>query len=145
MDWTVVAKDKLYNYSAKKTSAVNLADEIRELEYRRRSIRSSSSDGAPMPGGTSKREDMLLNTMVRQEELKENLRTVSRWIKRVDRGLAELTEEEIVILTRFYIHPEKGAAERLALDLGIDVKTVYWRKDRALRKFTTAMCGCVEN
>ena len=145
MDWKTVAKDKLYNYSAKKTSQSNLADEIHELEYSRRSICSAISDGTPVAGGTNKRDDRFINTMTRQEELKENLRTVSRWLKRVDRGLAELTEEERTILSRFYIYPEKGAAERLAQDLGIDVKTVYWRKDQALRKFTIAMCGCVEN
>ena len=145
MDWKTIAKDKLYNYSAKKTSVANLTDEIRELEYRRRGIRSATSDGTPVAGGTNKREEMLLNTIASQEELKENLRDASRWVKRVERGLAELTEEENTILSRFYINPEKGAAERLAMDLGIDVKTVYWRKDRALRKFTMAMYGCVEN
>ena len=145
MDWKTIAKDKLYNYSAKQASVANLTDEIHELEYRRRGIRSATSDGTPVAGGTNKREEMLLNTIARQEELKENLHSVSRWIKRVERGLAELTEEENTILSRFYIDPEKGAAERLAMDLGIDVKTVYWRKDRALRKFTMAMYGCVEN
>ena len=142
MNWVTVAKDRLCNYSTKKTSMVNLVDEIKELEYRRRSIRSSTSDGSPVAGGTNKREDMLVNTMVTEGEMKENLRIVSRWLRRVERGLAELTDEEKTILERFYIYPEKGAAERLATDLGIDVKTVYARKDRALAKFTIAMFGC---
>ena len=145
MDFTSIAKDKLNNYLAKKASVVNLAEEIKELEYRRRSIRSATSDGTPVAGGTNKREAMLLNTMAQEEEYKECLHIVSRWIRRVERGLAVLNDEERVLLERFYICPEKGAAERLAMDFGIDVKTVYWRKDRALEKFTRAMCGRIKD
>lgn len=145
MDWKIEAKEKLKTYSAKKVSVGNLSDEIRELQYHRRSIHSSTSDGTPVSGGTNKREDMLLNTLVLQKELEENLRIVTRWVRRVEKALDELTDEERVILSRFFIYPEKGAAERLACDLGIDPKTVYYRKDRALEKFTYAMYGCLKN
>ena len=145
IEWIDVAKDKLRNYSAKKVSAVNLAEEIRELEYRRRSIRSAALDGTPVAGGTNKRDDRILSSMVLEEEYKENLHLVSRWLRRVERGFAILSEEEYSLLDRFYIHHEKGAADRLAMDLGIDVKTVYWRANKALEKFTRAMCGRVKD
>lgn len=145
MDYTVVAKDKLYNYAAKKASAVNLSEEIQELEYRRRGLHSATSDGSPVAGGTNKREEMLLNTIVLEEERKEDLHLVTRWLRRVERGLAVLNEEERLILDRFFIQPEKGAADRLAMDLGIDPKTVYWRKSKALEKFTRAMCGRIKD
>jgi hypothetical protein len=48
-------------------------------------------------------------------------------------------------LERFYIKPEKGAADRLASDLNLDVKTVYKRKDAALRHFTVSLYGGVES
>lgn len=143
VDWTAVAKDKLKEYSLKKASISNLTDEIRELQYRRSSIRSAMSDGSPVAGGTNKREDKLLNTIVLQKELEENLRIVTRWVRRVENALSELSEEERIILERFLIHPEKGAAERLAMDLGVDIKTVYHRKDRAVKRFTMALCGCL--
>lgn len=145
MDWKSEAILKLKEYSAKKVSIDNLTEEIRELQYRRRSIRGSASDGAPVAGGTNKREDMLLNTIVLQKELEENLRIVTRWVRKVEKALDELTDEEKNILSRFYIYAEKGAAERLALDLGIDHKTVYYRKNCALEKFTYAMYGCLKN
>lgn len=145
MNWKYIAVDKLKDYGARKTGVVNLADEIRELEYRRRSIRSATGDGTPVQGGGSRREEMLLNTITLQDEMEENLLLTEGWIARVERGLAVLNAEERTILNRFYIYPEKGAAERLAMDLGIDVKTVYSRKDNALRKFTMAMCGIVES
>ena len=143
MDWTVLAKEKLKEYSLKKVSIENLTDEIKELQYRRRSIRSAISDGSPVAGGTNKREDMLLNTIVLQKELEENLRIVTRFVRGVENALDELSEEERTILERFFIHSEKGAAERLAMELGIDVKTVYHRKDRALNRFTKALYGCL--
>lgn len=143
MDWTKVATEKLKEYSLKKASIGNLTDEIQTLQYRRRSIRSAMSDGSPVAGGTNKREDMLLNTIMQQKELMENLRIVTRWVSRVENALNELSEEERTILDRFFIHPEKGAAERLAMDLGIDIKTVYHRKDRAVNRFTNALCGCL--
>ena len=145
IDWTAVAKGKLRNYSVKKVSAVNLAEEIRELEHSRRSIRSAASDGSPVAGGTNKRDDRILNSMVLEDEYKESLHLVSRWLRRVERGLAILSEEEYLLLDRFYIHHEKGAADRLAMDLGIDVKTVYWRTSQALEKFTSAMCGRIKD
>ena len=145
MNWKIVATEKLKDYGAKKVSMDNLSDEIRELEYRRHAIRSATGDASPVQGGGSRREDMLLNSIVLQEELEENLLSAENWIGRVERGLRVLTEEERIILERFYIHPEKGAAERLSMDLGADIKTIYHRKDRALRKFTIAMCGCSES
>jgi len=145
MNWRIVAVDKLKDYGAKKASITNLSEEIRDLKYRRRAIRSATGDASPVQGGGSKREDMLLNTIVLQREMEENLISAEGWLKRVERGLAELTADERTILSRFYIHPEKGAADRLAMDMGVDVKTVYHRKDIALRKFAIAMCGCAES
>lgn len=60
-------------------------------------------------------------------------------------GLAVLTPEERLVLDRFFIHPEKGAADRLAGDLHLDVKTVYRRKDAALLHFTISLYGGVES
>lgn len=145
MNWKTIAVDKLKDYRAKKAGTENLTEEISELEHRRRSIRSATSVSSPVKGGGSGREDMMLNSIVLQDEKTESLSMTNRWIERVERGLEVLNSEEYTILDRFYIHPEKGAAERLAMDLGIDVKTVYFRKDRALRKFTIAMCGLVES
>ena len=87
---------------------------------------------------------MLIGTIARQKELEENLRIVSRWVKRVETALMSLTEPERVFLDRFFIHPEKSAADRLAMDFGIDVKTVYYRKNIAVTRFTKALYGITE-
>ena len=144
MDMRELAKDRLRQYAAKAAARENLADEIRELEYRRQSLSSAISQ---VPGGKSEpggREAMLVSCIQRQTELEEALYLTRRWLGRMDRGLGILSQEERVVLDRFYIHPEKGAAERLVEELGLDVKTVYRWADRALRRFTAAIWGGVE-
>ena len=132
------------DYRFKKNSITTITDEIRELQHNRRSIHSAGVDGAPVSGGTNRREDMLIGTIVKQKELEENLRIVSRWVKRVETALQALDEDEVTILERFFIYPEKNAANRLAMDYGIDVKTVYYRRNTALNHFTKALYGVTE-
>ena len=144
MKWDSEAIDKLRQYAAKKESLVSIREEIKSLEIAARRIRSATSEGTPVAGGGSKREDMLLSNIVLREELSISLKLVQDWVKRVDKGLAVLDSEERLVLDRFYIHPEKCAADRLAGDLHLDTKTVYKRKDAAIRKFTIAMYGSSE-
>ncbi len=88
---------------------------------------------------------MLLSNIVLREELSLALDLARDWVKRVEDGLSVLTSEERLVLERFFIRPEKHAADRLAGDLHLDVKTVYRRKEAAVHKFTTALYGCTEN
>ena len=66
------------------------------------------------------------------------------WVSLTDSALSLLNDEERLLLDRFFIHQEKQAADRLAGDLHIDVKTVYRRKDDALCRFTVALYGKTE-
>lgn len=145
MKWTTEAIEKLRQYEAKKQSLRCIPDEIRSLEAAARGIRSATSDGTPVSGGGSRREDMLLNNIILREELRLSLDQAREWVKRVEDGLAVLTPEERLVLDRFFIHPEKGAADRLAGDLHLDVKTVYRRKEAALLHFTISLYGGVES
>lgn len=145
MNWKSEAVEKLKQYEAKKRSLVNIPIEIARLESAMRSIRSATSDGTPVSGGGSGREDMMLSNIVQREELGRSLEQAQKWVALVDAGLEILTEEERKILDRFYIHPENGAAERVAGDLRIDIKTAYRRKDDALRRFTISLYGGTEN
>lgn len=145
MNWKSEAVEKLRQYEAKKQSLQNIPKEIKRLESAMSSIRSATSDGTPVPGGGSGREDMLLSNIVQIEELERSLEQARIWVGLVNAGLEILSEEERLILDRFYIHSEMGAANRLAGDLNIDIKTVYRRKDAALRRFTISLYGGTEN
>lgn len=144
MDWKREAIDKLRQYEAKRSALVDIPKDIAYLESAITRIRSSTSDGTPVKGGGSGREDMLLNNIVKREELKVAFKAAQEWVGRVENGLAVLNAEERLVLEKFFLFPAPGAADRLAGDLHLDVKTVYRRKDAAIKKFTMALYGCTE-
>lgn len=145
MNWKKEAIEKLKEYNARKQSITSIPMEIAQLESAVRGIRSASADGSAISGGGSGREDMLLSNICKREELKCSLRDAKVWVRRVDAGLAVLEKEELDILHRFYITPERGIAEKIAAERNVDVKTVYRRKDAALRRFTLALYGMTES
>lgn len=145
MIWKYEAVEKLKQYDAKKQSLNNIPLEIEQAELDMASIRSASADSTHVVGGGNGRESALLSHIVRKNELLRSLERAQKWVAAVDAGLAVLSEEDRLILDRFYIYPEKGAADRLAGDLHIDVKTVYKRKDDALRRFTISLYGETES
>ena len=145
MNWKYEAIDKLTQYEAKKQSLRNIPDEIARLESVMCGIRSATSDGSPMKGGGSGRENMMLNNIVLREELERSLEQAQKWVNLVDAGLDLLCAEDRKILDRFYMNPVRGAADRLAEELYMDVKTVYRRKDGALRRFTVSLYGSTES
>lgn len=144
MLWKQVAIETLKLYESKRLSIKSIPQEIRRLELEMQSIRSATSDGSPPKGGGSGRENMYLSNIVRREELECSLEQARIWVSLTDSALSLLNDEERLLLDRFFIHQEKLAADRLAGDLHIDVKTVYRRKDDALRKFTVALYGKTE-
>lgn len=144
MNWKSEAVDKLRQYEAKKLSLVNIPLEISRLESAACGIRSAASDGTPVSGGGSGREDMLLSNIVHREELERSLEQAKKWVALVDAALAILSTEERLLLERFYIHQERGDVDRLCEELGCEKATVYRRRDRAIRRFTLALYGSTE-
>ena len=144
MNWKSEAMEKLRLYEAKKQSLRSIPEEIKRLESTMKSIRSAAADGTPVSGGGCGREDMMLNNIVQREELERSLEQVKMWVALVDAGLESLTEEERLILERFYINPAKGNVDKLCGELGVEQSSVYRRRDRALHHFTVCLYGCSE-
>lgn len=138
--WRMQAINELSELQAKYAALRNIPQQIVELETSRVSIKSSLADSSGARGGSS-REDALLNNLVMQQELEEALKSTKKDIERVDRALHSLTEDNQKILDYFFVSPRKGAVSMLAEELGIEEKTVYNRRNTALRMFTMAMYG----
>lgn len=102
-------------------------------------IRSQTADSVSVKGGGGNRDDAYLNNIVAREQLQANLEEARRAVNRVTGALSILTEEEQEILERFYVRAEKGVAFNMAEQMNVDHKTVYSRKDTALKKFIIAM------
>nr|DAQ97756.1 MAG TPA: Protein of unknown function (DUF1492) [Caudoviricetes sp.] len=109
------------------------------------SIRSASADGSPVTGGSNGRDDALVNNILKRERLEEAQRLTENRVRRVDRALNQLSEQDRCVLQRFYITPYIGGVERLCRELAIEKPTVYRWKDRALRNFTIIMYGITES
>lgn len=144
MNWKTEAVEKLRDYEAKKHCIDSIHGEIMQLKETAYAIRSATTDGTPVSGGGSRREDMLLTNIVKREELKRALHLAEQWIKTVEAGLSVLGKDERMILEMFYIHPKKGNVDRLCEILEAEKSTVYRRKDEALRKFTLSLYGIAE-
>lgn len=137
--WKKQAMNDLEMYEARKQALINIPDQIRELEEKLTSIRSQTADSVSVKGGGGSRDDAYLNNIVARDQLQANLEEARRAVSRVTGALSVLNQEEKEILERFYMRPEKGVAFNMADEMGIDRKTVYHRKDAALKKFAAAM------
>ena len=143
-DWEKNAVKDLREYGCIKESLVNIPAEIKELEMAAQTIKSVTYDKTPVAGGTSGREDALINNIDRRGRLAENLIVAQCKVARIERGLAVLSEREKRVLDGFFMRREYGYLERLKLDLGYEDRQVYRIKDDALKKFTLAMFGIVD-
>lgn len=139
--WRMDALNELQAHNARKQALINLPERIAELETAAVGIHSASSDGAAAKGGGSGREDRLLNNIVARDKLAESLEENRKAVARVERSLNALSEDDRRILEVFFITPRKGAAAQLAGELGVEEKTVYNRRNNALRLFQIAMSG----
>lgn len=145
MNWKFEAIEKLKEYTARKNAITSIPEEIKRLEEDAQRIRAASTDATPVHGGGSSLEDMLLSNIVHREELQRRLSDAQRWVDIVDGGLAVLSDDDRLVLDRFYMHPMRGNVDRLCCELGLeDERSVYKRKDKALRRFTMALYGTCE-
>lgn len=144
MSWKQEAVDRLRHYAARRASVAALEAQLQENRLRREGIRAARADGVAVAGGGCGREEMLLSSLVRQQELERRLEQAKSWVAAVEAALDALTEEERCILDRFYIHPYQGSVERLLDELCLERASVYRRKDKALRRFTMALYGWEE-
>jgi hypothetical protein len=145
MNWKAEAKDKLRRYSAMQNALISIPQEIERLELESQSIRSSRTDGTPVKGGGSGREDAMLNNIVARQELELSLKQAKIWKETTDRALASLDDDGRLVLKRLYINPTKAAVSTLCKELGCGESTVFRKRDDALHKFTIALYGIAES
>ena len=141
MNWKAEAMDKLRCYDAMQRSLQNIPQEITRLKAESVALGSGVSL-CPVGGRDIRRkEDALLDNMVRRQELQWSLEQVQSWTQTVNRALSGLDPEERLILYQMYILPQTGAVENLMEKLGVEKSSIYRRRDKALRKFTMCLYG----
>ena len=143
-DWEKHSIEDLREYGALKESLGTLPEEIRALEEDMQLVKGTRYDKTPVEGGASGYEERLINYIDRKGRLEQNLDLAQAKVERIERGLSVLTENERLVLTRFYIHREPRYLDRLCGELGYEKTAVYGLKNRALKRFTLAMYGVVD-
>ena len=145
MNWKSEAIEKLKEYPLRKNAVTSIPEEIKRLQEAAYRIRSALADATPASGGSNGRVDMLLSNIARRQELKWRLDDAQRWVQIVEAGLAVLSAEERRVLEVMYMIRARGDIDRLCKELHLeDERSVYKRKDVALRKFTLALYGICE-
>lgn len=143
MDLKKEAEGELREYEAKRSALCSLLEEIAQLKaeaYRP----GGASNSVPVNGGGSVWEDRQINLLMKREKMEAALQYVQDWVRKVERGLTKLDDEQRLVLDRFYMNPARGNVDRLCEELCLEKTAVYNRRDAALRKYTIARWGCVE-
>ena len=144
MKWKDEAIEKLKRYDAMHTAQQNITREIARLKEEAFAIRRADPSATPVRGSGGRYDEVLMNNIVKRQELAWTLKQVKLWITNTDRGLTALDEEERLVLQRLYLYPQKGAVSRLCEELCMEQSTVYRKRDQALEHFTVAMYGFME-
>lgn len=144
MNWQKMSIDRLKEYEARQSALILIPEQIRTLEMNLSAIRAARTDGTPVKESGNKREDALINNIVKRQELEQNLKIAEREAEITAQGLATLTPEERKVLYKFYINRPRRHVEELCEELNFEKTRVYEIKDIALRKFTRAVYGVVE-
>ena len=96
-----------------------------------------------MSGGTNRREDMLINTILEIDKRKADLEAVKEEVAVLERNIAALKPNEQRALELFYIIGERHAAERLANEIGYSEPQAYRIKATAVENLARRLYGRV--
>lgn len=144
MKWKNEAMDKLRRYDVMRNALRNIPEEINRLKEEAVMLRRTATDRTPVKSSRSRKDDALIDNLVKRQELEWTLKQVRQWLAGTDRGLMALSEEERLVLQRLYLYPQKDAVSRLCVELGVEQSSVYRKRDQALERFTLAMYGFAE-
>lgn len=133
MDWKICAVEDLRRYPQMKIGVLNSRDKLKSINSVARSGRLSSKGG--------RCDSKIVDAIVETERLKKNLKHTEELIFLIERGLDCLTDEEKLILERFYMSSTVPSITKLKEEFGYESRSVYRLRDRALMKFTLAMYG----
>lgn len=92
-------------------------------------------------GGSGGGDDVRLSKMVELEELKARKLITEKRVQLLQDCLDKLSEEQRLILNRFYIRHTSDYIEELEEKLFMPRASIYREKDRALRRLTELLYG----
>ena len=140
-DWLI---PRLKNLEQVRYSIQSMEQRIAVLQSQFGAIRSATTDGTPVMGGTNTREDALIGNIAERQQLEKNLQFARAEVGELDAAMAQLSPDERTVLSRFYVSRVRYSAEAIAEELCCDRATVYRIRDRALVALARCLYGRVE-
>ena len=139
--WKIRAITQLREYKALLAEIDNAPGEIAELREQMAALKSPGADGGEVHGSGGRSSDRLDSLIDEITDREEALKAAKASAKRTRRALEAMSQEDLLVLSVFYIDANRNAADYLAEDMCISRKTVYVRRDLALAKFRIARNG----
>lgn len=143
MDWKHEAVKELRRYEIYRQSLENILERYNLLNDEYKSIHHSTNT-TPVKGGENRMTDSMINNIALRDNLRISYQITKRKLALIDKGMKSLTEEERLVLDRFYIHPTKDCIKHLMEELHMGRSPIYRLEKGALYNFTIIMYGISE-
>ena len=127
------------DYDAMKFVIENTSDEVKEISEKMTSIGVPRYDDHVRSGNVHAGEDNMINKIEEIDTLKERYRQALEYMAWFEPAWAQLSEDEQYLLESAYLDEVEVIA--ICDHLGIEKKTYYMRKKRALDHLKTLLYG----
>lgn len=133
--------EDLQNLERQKFAITQLQEELETVKAEYAAIKATNYDKMPKGSGENIQEEKLLTAIAKKDELEANLKFTRMKVADMERLLAQLPDDERLIIQRTVINKEKYAADSLADELCYE-RTQIWRlKNKALCHLTQLRHG----
>ena len=139
MNWKKEAIEELKRLEDLKESIHSLNERIELIQGQLYNI--SAVQIGERVGGSDDGDDVRLSKMVELEELKARKLITEKRAQLLQDCLDKLSEEQRLILNRFYIRHTSGYIEELEEVLFKSRTQIYYEKDNALRRLVRLLYG----
>ena len=129
------------DYAAAQTAVVLIPQEIQGERLKREALKAAQTDGDRVSGGNTSTEDAWISSVAKESYLAAKLDSAKNTVQTMDEMLRELDDEEREIVSRLIMARQRNAVGELAEEWGVDERTVFRAKDRALKHIARLLTG----
>lgn len=135
--WERLVIEQLRDIELKRAAYENAIDHIKRLKEEASKVRGPVLSTQPCEGGKlNKEEERRLNNLSLCEEITANAKRLRKDLIVFDQAWNQLTNNEQIVLTYFFINRPKNHIDFLMEKLNYERSKIYYLKDDALYKLT---------
>jgi len=140
--WQKLTIERLREIDLKRQAYGNLLGRLTFLEDELQKVKGPVLSTTPVQGGMlNKEEERRLNNISLRVELTTNAQKLKREIDDFEFAWEGLSEYEQLVLTLFFIAPQRDCVKRLSEQLGCEARKIYYLRNEALYKLTVLLYG----